>query len=342
MRKLFCICLLVLSLDADAHHSRIQYDTSTIVEMSGEIVAVRWRNPHVMYTMRVPDSNGGSTDWMLEAGSIYMLGRTGINKNVMQPGETVDIAGYASGDGNPEFYLTNVRLADGQEIVMVPSAKAYWSEEAIGGREQWSVASNASADSAEQGLFRVWSLGEIFTNLTGEATGLPLTAEARAKRDAFDPLTDDPGLDCIKPGMPRTMTGPHPFQFIDGGDKITVLIAEFDIQRTIHLGKKKDAASIVPHKQGYSHGLWKNGVLEVHTSHVDWPFFDGIGTPLSANAKMVEQFSFSENGLQLDYEIVITDPSTFTMPVTLNETWVDLGEPMEFYDCVPGVMSNTN
>ena len=197
------------------------------------------------------------------------------------------------------------------------------------------TASNAGANSADQGLFRVWSLGQIFSNLTGSsASGLPLTAEARSKRDTFDPLTDDPGLDCIKPGMPRTMTGPHPFQFIDGGDEITVLIGEFDIRRTIHLGEKQDPATITPHKQGYSHGVWKSDVLEVHTSHVDWPFFDGVGTPLGPNAQMDEQFSFSEDGLRLNYEIVITDSSTFTEPVTINKSWVDLGEPMETYDCV--------
>ncbi len=335
MKILSLLVLLLISASAPAHHSRIQYDTTAIVEMSGEIIAVRWRNPHVMFTLRVAGGDASTNDWMLEAGSIYMLGRTGVNKNVMQVGDRVDIAGYAATNGSPEFYLNNVRLADGQEIVMVPAAKPYWTDTAIGGREQWNSDSNAATNSADLGLFRVWSLDQINFNLTGSSeSGLPLTAEAREKRDSFDPLTDDPGLKCIKPGMPRTMTGPHPFQFIDGGDEITVLIAEFDIRRTIHLGEKQDPAAIAPHKQGYSHGIWKNDVLEVHTSHVDWPFFDGTGTPLGHNAQMVEQFSFSDDGLRLNYEIIITDSSTFTKPVTIRKYWVDLGEPMETYDCV--------
>ncbi len=329
------LVLLLVSASAPAHHSRIQYDTTAIVEMRGEIVAVRWRNPHVMFTLRVAGEGGSTNDWMLEAGSIYMLGRTGVDKNVMQVGDRVDIAGYAATNGSPEFYLNNVRLADGQEIVMVPAAKPYFSDEAIGGLEHWNSDSNAGANSAEQGLFRVWSLDQINFNLTGSReSGLPLTAEAREKRDAFDPLTDDPGLDCIKPGMPSTMTGPHPFQFIDGDDEITVLIAEFDIRRTIHLGDKQDPTSMPPDKQGYSHGVWKDDVLEVHTSHVDWSFFDGVGTPLGENAEMTEQFSISDDGLRLNYEIVITDSSTFTKPVTIRKYWVDLGEPMETYDCV--------
>jgi hypothetical protein len=253
----------------------------------------------------------------------------------MQVGDSVDIAGYAATNGSLEFYLNNVRLADGQEIVMVPAAKPYWSDSAVGGLGQWNNDSSAGTNSADQGLFRVWSLDKINFNITGSReSGLPLTAEAREKRDVFDPLTDDPGLDCIEPGMPGTMTGPHPFQFIDGGDEITVLIAEFDIRRTIHLGEKQDAASMPRDKQGYSHGVWKDDVLEVHTSHVDWPFFDGVGTPLGPNAQMVEQFSFSNDGLRLNYKLVVTDSATFTEPVTINKYWVDLGEPMETYDCV--------
>lgn len=335
MKLLSCLAFLTFALSVHAHHSRIQYDTTAIVEMSGEVVAVRWRNPHVMYTLQVAGEGDDTIDWMLEAGSIYMLGRTGVTKNVMQIGDRVDIAGYAATNGSQEFYLTNVRLDDGQEIVMVPAAKPHWSNAAVGGLEQWNNASKAAANSADQGLFRVWSLDRINFNLTGSReSDLPLTAEARKRRELFDPLTDDPGLDCIKPGMPNTMTGPHPFQFIDDGDEITVLIAEFDIRRIIHLGEKQDPASMPADKQGYSHGVWKNGVLEVHTTHVDWPFFDGTGTPLGPNAQMVEQFSFSDDGLRLNYEIVITDSSTFTRPVTINKYWVDLGEPMEVYDCV--------
>lgn len=335
MKILSILFLLIVFADTQAHHSRIQYNTTAIVEMSGEIVAVRWRNPHVMFTLRVADGGGSTDDWMLEAGSIYMLGRTGIDKNVMQVGDHVDIAGYAATNGSPEFYLNNVRVADGQEFVMVPAAKPYFSDQAIGGLEQWTSTSVADANSSEQGLFRVWSLDQINFNITGSReSGLPLTAEAREKRAAFDPLTDDPGLDCIEPGMPGTMTGPHPYQFIDGGDEITVLIAEFDIRRTIHLGEKQDPLSMPPDKQGYSHGVWKNGVLEVHTSHVDWPFFDGVGTPLDPNAQMVEQFSLSDDGLRLNYKNIVTDPATFTEPVTITKYWVDLGEPMETYDCV--------
>ena len=291
-----------------------------------------------MYTLRSTNSRGEEEDWKLEAGSIYMLGRTGITKNYVQIGDQVRVAGYTSNRGGRDFYLTNVLLPNGQEVVMIPAAEPHWSDNAIGGREQWNSdrATVASERNESRGIFRVWSMDKIFGRPGSSRPSLPLTNQARVTRAAFDPLKDDPSLDCIDPGMPQPMMSPHPIQFIDHGNEIELLIAEFDIRRTIHLGEEEVSKSIQPTKQGYSRGIWKEGILEVHTSWVDWPFFDGIGTPLSPAAEMVEQFSLSDDQRRLNYEITVTDPSTFTEPVTLPKYWVDLGEPMEIYNCVAG------
>ena len=180
-------------------------------------------------------------------------------------------------------------------------------------------------------------LEKVLNRLTGSSlSSLPLTSQARRAREAFDPLEDDPGLDCISPGMPRPMRGPHPVQFIDNGDEIELLVAEFDVRRIIHLNGEENPQSVPLTKQGYSRGAWSGNTLEVHTGRVDWPFFDGTGTPQSQAVEMVEHFSLSDDERRLDYEITITDPATFTEPVTMALYWVDLGEPMEIYNCVAG------
>lgn len=339
MKYALLFLLASLSANALAHHSRVQYDTTKIVEMSGEIVAVRWRNPHVMYTLRSSNDRGEEEDWHLEAGSIYMLGRTGITVNRVKVGDQVRVAGYISSRGGRDFYLTNVLLPSGQEVVMVPAAQPYWSDDAVGGKEQWSAnpALEAVARNASRGIFRVWSMDRLGVRLTGsDRSSLPLTRQARDARAAFDPLEDDPVLDCIDPGMPRPMLGPHPVQFIDRGDEIELLIAEFDIRRTIRLGGNEIPESIRPTKQGYSRGTWLGDTLEVHTSRVNWPFHDGVGTPQSLAVEMVERFSLSDDKRRLNYEITVTDPPTFTEPVSRSRYWVDLGEPMEIYNCIAG------
>jgi len=42
----------------------------------------------------------------------------------------------------------------------------------------------------------------------------------------------------------------------------------------------------------------------------------------------------SEDGSRLNYEVTVTDPNTFTEPVSISTYWLDLGEPMEIYNCV--------
>jgi len=336
MKFLIALVIATLSASALAHHSRVQYDQTKYVELSGEIVKMRWRNPHIVYHMRIIGENGEEETWMLEAGSIYMLERTGINENPLNVGDQVKVAGYASKRGDPEFYLQNVMLPNGQEIVIVPGAAPYWSDDVVGGREQWSNASVAGDNSA-QGIFRVWSRENISGATTGpNSSSLPLTAFAREKRAAFDPLKNDPMLDCIQPGMPRSMGGPHPIQFIDHGDTIEIQNAEMDIRRTVYLtdDASSDPQDVPLSKQGYSSGTWRGDVLEVHTGRVNWPFFDGSGTPLSTEAEIVERFTISDDATRLDSEITVTDPVNFTESVTVGRYWVDLGEPMEIYNCV--------
>lgn len=341
MRYLSVLLLTILSVSTLAHHSRVQYDTKTIVEMSGQIAGVKWRNPHVMYTLLSTNSRGEEEDWELEAGSIYMLGRTGITENRVKVGDQVRIAGYTSSRGGRNFFLTNVLLPTGQEVVMVPAAVPYWTDDAEGGKAQWhaNVATDAVAKNASRGIFRVWSVEKLGIGLTAQnesenASQLPLTRQARDAQAAFDPLEDDPALKCVAPGMPRPMMGPHPIQFIDRGDEIELLLAEFDIYRIIHIGGDEIPATIEPSKQGYSRGKWLGDTLEVYTSRVDWLHHDGVGTPQSADVEIFERFSLSDDKKRLNYEIKVTDPLTFTEPVSRTKYWVDLGEPMEIYNCI--------
>jgi hypothetical protein len=337
-REKYIFLLMAISLPgtALAHHSRVQYDQTKYVELSGEIVKMRWRNPHIVYHMRVTNENGEDETWMLEAGSIYMLARTGVRENPLSIGDQVRVAGYASKNGDPEFYLQNVMLPNGQEVALVPGAEPYWSDDVVGGRHQWSSASVANG-SGTQGIFRVWSRENISGQTTGtDQDNLPLTATAREKQARFDPLEDDPMLDCIQPGMPRSMGGPHPIQFIDHGDTIEIQNAEMDIRRTVYMTGDaiRDPQDMPFSKQGYSHGTWQGDVLEVRTTRVDWPFFDGVGTPLSTQAEILERFTVSDDDKRLDSETVVTDPVTFTEPVIVGRYWVDIGEPMEIYNCV--------
>jgi hypothetical protein len=65
MRLLLVLAITLCSAAALAHHSRVQYDQTRYVELSGEIVKMRWRNPHIVYHMLVTGENGEEVTWML-------------------------------------------------------------------------------------------------------------------------------------------------------------------------------------------------------------------------------------------------------------------------------------
>ena len=88
--------LFVLSAVVSAHHSRVDFDTSAVVEMEGELIEVRWRLPHPSFTLLVEGPNGESQSWELEGSGVYGLERSGIGEDAFPLGERVRIAGWRS------------------------------------------------------------------------------------------------------------------------------------------------------------------------------------------------------------------------------------------------------
>ncbi|MEE8237821.1 MAG: DUF6152 family protein, partial [Gammaproteobacteria bacterium] len=143
---------LLLPVFSSAHHSRVDFDTSSVVEVEGELVSVTWRNPHPAFTVRTSSPRGEEQLWEIEASGIYVLERSGINGDEFPTGEHVRVAGWQSRVNPSGLYITNMLLPNGEEIVLRPGGERRWSDVYSGG--DW-VYQAANSDS--RGLFRVWS-----------------------------------------------------------------------------------------------------------------------------------------------------------------------------------------
>ena len=73
---------------------------------------------------------------------------------------------------------------------------------------------------------------------------------------------------------------------------------------------------------GYSVGEWDDTTLVVTTTHLNWPWFNQLGIPQSADSVLVERFGPSNDGSRLDYELVVTDPVNFSEPVIIENYWL--------------------
>ena len=142
--------VLLLSTGAQAHHSMTHF-VDEFTEMEGTLVEIKWRNPHIYFYIEVEQEDGSSKVWQMETGTIYMVGRGGVTRDMFNVGDKVRVAGNMSTAYDDRFWLTNVLLPDGREVLVVGQGAPRWADEMIGGREQWTNVALLTDENAKQG-----------------------------------------------------------------------------------------------------------------------------------------------------------------------------------------------
>jgi hypothetical protein len=122
-------------------------------------------------------------------------------------------------------------------------------------------------------------------------------------------------------------------EFVRDGDDILMRMEEYDAVRRIRM-TAAPFATRAPTLNGTSHGRWDGATLVVTTTDISYRWFNGTGIPLGPRATTEERFTLNADGSRLDYTIVVTDPDTFTQPVTLRKAWEwRPGEQVRPYEC---------
>ena len=319
------------------HAANVYFDVSSVIEVRGVITEVKWQNPHIGFTLRGREPGGEEVLWEIESNSVSTLSRLGVTADQLQVGDVVTVAGWPPKQPGNRMSGNHVLLPDGRELVLRGSGARHFTE---GSDQRMSVADVEALDTAEAadlGLFRVWS------TITGDPaqdrlweTVYPLTEAARSAQAAWDPLLDNPAINCEPKGMPGIMNPPYPMDFIDQGAVILLRQEEFDAVRTIYMDPDATPGDPQPSLLGHSVGRWEGDTLVVETTHVNWPFFDSRGVPQSEQARYEERFTLSADGKRLNYTLDVVDPETFTEPVRLDRFWLWIpGREVRPYDCTP-------
>ncbi len=314
---------------AQAHHSTaLVYDRGgALIEAEGVITEVAWVNPHVRFKMRGAGADGVERLWDIESNSVSIVSRFGLTAEIVAAGTRVKVAGNGGRQADNVLWLTNMLLPNGEEILFGAGVRPRWSQQTIGSDIRGAV----TADTQNLGLFRVW------TNVTGPpafwGNNLPLTPSAAATRAAFNPLTDDPTMNCAPKGMPYIMEQPYPIDFVREGDDILLRMEEYDTVRRIKMSTPAASGSSGT-LLGESFGRWDGEALVVTTTNIGYRWFNGTGIPLGPGASLAERFTLSGDGSRLDYTMTVADTATFTAPVTLRKSWEwRPGEQVRPYEC---------
>jgi hypothetical protein len=332
MRAAFGVVIAaVLPAAAAAHHSFFgRFDTRTLVEVTGEVTEVLWRNPHAYFSLRAD-----GVVWEIETSSLTVLKRMGIDDGTIRVGDRITIAANPPIGDKREMYARHALLPDGRELLLNVGLAPRWTgrDKAVGD-ESLLMAREGDGSRPELGIFRVWShtrtIARLFPEVTDASVDInayPLTPAARAQLAAFDRRTDNPTANCVPKGMPTIMEAPYPIEFVrqDNGD-IVLKLEEYDLARPIYMATGVTRELPQPSPLGFSVGRFDGPTLVVTTTRISWPFFSQLGIRQSPAVEIVERFTPTQDGSRLDYEMTVTDAATFTRPVVLRQHWLWLPE----------------
>ena len=147
----------------------------------------------------------------------------------------------------------------------------------------------------------------------------PLTpAAAEQLRRNGQPGVFNPQLNCLPDGVPHANLLPEPFKILHSPGVLVMLYEVETTFRQIFLDGRKLPVDPSPAWQGYSVGRWDGDTLVVDTIGItDRSWLDARGTPHSDDLRVEERFRRRDYG-HLDLTITLTDPKTFTRPITFS------------------------
>jgi len=149
-----------------------------------------------------------------------------------------------------------------------------------------------------------------------EGGEIPYRPEALQQRqENFENrMANDPEAKCYMPGVPRATYLPHPFQIIQGNQKIQIVYGFAEANRTIHMDKDDPEPPPIDSWMGRSHGRWEDDTLVVDAQgFTGEAWFDRAGNYASAALRVEERYTpMGRNALM--YEATIADDTVFTRP----------------------------
>jgi hypothetical protein len=154
---------------------------------------------------------------------------------------------------------------------------------------------------------------------SGEVVPFQPWAETLFKERRANNSRDDPTARCIVGGVPRSDFVGYPFKILERPDMVVIMYEAVHSYRQIFTDGRALPKDPNPAWFGYSVGRWEGDVLVVESSGFnDNVWLDNAGRPATEMLKVTERFVRKSFG-QMDIEITIDDPKTYTKPWSVTQ-----------------------
>ena len=103
-----------------AHHSRSEIDETKRVTLTGTLIRVDWRNPHVEFSVEAKGEDGRVVSWSIESGAPSALALRKITKAMFAEaaGKAVSVEVSTARDGSPFGTCWKITFPNGSTHVM--------------------------------------------------------------------------------------------------------------------------------------------------------------------------------------------------------------------------------
>ena len=316
----------VLALPVLAHHSDAGMDTNTVVALEGNVIGVRWRNPHVYVDVLVDGDSGEPVEWELQMGSTNLLIRNGWTRDTLSVGDRVFVRAHPWRDGRPYALVDTIDREGGLGLTV----RARLSDVPISASTltgKWRV------DRSNLVVYPGGFDGYFSANLK-------ITDEGRSAQEDYVLFSEqNPELTCLGRPAPAAILqdGPYLIQITIGEDEgiVTILNEFYDELRTVYMDGRAHPDIAERFTTGHSIGRWDGETLVVDTANFsDHRSPYQIGVPSGAQKHVVERYRLLAEGNRIVVDFTLEDPEYIAEPLTDSRELIYSPEiPLYAFNC---------
>jgi len=165
---------------------------------------------------------------------------------------------------------------------------------------------------------------------------MDLTPGAKQWLAGYDARIDEAQKRCVSPGLVASATWIFPFEIIAGDKRLTMLYEVFSQTRRVFIDQT-DMPEFYPESaMGYSQGRIENGELIVETTLLTANTRDFNGEPVGENARIVERYFLTNDGMRLNMVMQQIDPDNYARPPIRRRAWDKNDDALVFpFECDP-------
>jgi len=110
--------VLAIAAPAFAHHTvSVVYDPEHTATLNGIVSDVEWKQPHVIFRVKVRGDDGRLVPWTVETQAPLVVRSHGLQQDMLKPGVPVSSTVCLARDGSHRAYAQTIVLPEGRTIL---------------------------------------------------------------------------------------------------------------------------------------------------------------------------------------------------------------------------------